>query len=102
MLVGHGDFQTSSLCGQLDRPIYYPSSRRLGTYIRWSADRGPVSFEDAVNQARTLRVGSGRPVVLVASSALPPGGGDVKLLGALTNSVVDDERYYVYLLPANP
>ncbi len=41
-------------------------------------------------------------MVLVASSALPPGGGDVKLLGALTNSVVDDERYYVYLLPANP
>lgn len=97
-LVGDRDATTAGVASALGRPIYYPSSRRTSTFVVWDSRRQHRS-PDAVILAAAAHVRGlgGGDVVIVLDRALnaPPEG--VTLAARFEESVVDDERFHVYL-----
>ncbi|MCM2315691.1 MAG: hypothetical protein NDJ92_11145 [Thermoanaerobaculia bacterium] len=113
-MAGADDFVVASLASLLDLDgIYYPQRRGWGTFVRWDPQRG---------QGMTLEQGSREVAARVAASnermifvlTVPPvrrgpdgreqlvvegwitSGVRIRLLGAFTESVVADERMFVY------
>ncbi len=106
-LVGHGDYSLPPVLGYLrQRTVYYPSTRRDGSFIRLDSERGryrPTDdevFEDARALAR--RSGSETGVVLnqpPSDSAAADAPAGAESLGCIAADVVFLESYCVYRIP---
>ncbi len=98
LLVGHRDFIASALLGSsVQRQIYYPQSRRWGSYVIWNRARSAeVTEVELVAAARELPRKEGQRVVLVldrpleAEAGLPAG---VTFLAAFTGAITDENLH---------
>lgn len=100
-LVGHGDFAAMSLLGSsARRQIYYPQSRRWGSYIIWNRDRlSELSDQQIIESAHELARREGRSALLVLDRALEESlirRNRLTALGHFTDSVVADEKFHLY------
>jgi hypothetical protein len=100
LLVGHNDFAASSLLGSaVQRQIYYPQSRRWGSYVIWNRARtAKVTDAELVAAAQELPRKEGQRVLLVLDRPLDTGNGlpaGVALLEAFTGAVTD-ENFHLY------
>jgi hypothetical protein len=100
LLVGHNDYTASSLLGSaVQREIYYPQSRRWGSYVIWNRARSAkVTDAELVAAARELPRKEGQRVLLVLDRPLDTGDGlpaGVALLEAFTGSVTG-ENFHLY------
>lgn len=99
-LVGHHDFTASALLGSsAQREIYYPQSRRWGSYVIWNRDRTEnLSDVELVQAAQALPRPEGQRVILVLDRPLEMAGGAPAggaLLAAFTGAMTD-ENFYLY------
>ena len=101
-LVGDTDYAASSVVGYLqNKPIFYPSSGRNGTFVRWDSYRRNISNQEAVDAAKILSKNSNENVILIMNSELGEQLLDknhVRLLKSFLNATVGDENYYLYLV----
>jgi hypothetical protein len=100
LLVGHRDFIASALLGSsAQRQIYYPQSRRWGSYVVWNRARtATVTEVELVAAARELPRKEGQRVVLVLDRPLDTGDGlpaGVTFLAAFTGAITD-ENFHLY------
>ena len=100
LLVGHRDSIASALLGSsVQRQIYYPQSRRWGSYVIWNRARtATVTAVELVAAARELPRKEGQRVVLVLDRPLDPGDGlpaGVTFLAAFTGAITD-ENFHLY------
>lgn len=100
LLVGYRDFTASALLGSsAQREIYYPQSRRWGSYVIWNRDRTTKpSDAELVQAARALPRPEGQRVILVLDRPLEREGGapaGVALLAAFTGAITD-ENFHLY------
>jgi hypothetical protein len=119
-IAGADDFAVASLASLLDlERIYYPQRGEWGTFVSWDPKRrrdmtlGEASADVAARVAR-----SGEPMLFVLTNpptrsgprgtavvrdAMIAPGVRARLLAAFTDSVVPDERMFVYeVAPAPP
>lgn len=113
-IAGANDFVVASLASTLDLDrIYYPQKGGFGTFVRWSPDRRLHTTMGELGRDVALRVErSNAPMVVVLS--VPPvrqgpfgdeiirqawlaDGIEIRLLAAFTESVVADEKLWIYL-----
>ena len=128
LIVGDQDTKTEALAAYLDRPLYYPASRRWGTFPVWDAKRTQeVPQEEVVHQALDKGREIKGDVLLVLSYELQPDlrrstklkdekTGEVldynyvlrmpmdrlPLLASFTGSIVGEESYYLYRVRYTP
>lgn len=99
-IVAHPDFAALSVIGYLDRPFHFASTGRPETFVSWSYSirKGEGSDKGAVSCARAISAKMGVPVLLLANRQVP--GPDLVLLFTVEGSIVEDEQFFVYMLPA--
>jgi hypothetical protein len=111
-LVGSIDYAVEPVTGYLDRPVWYPESDRLGTFLDWSARRRLVPALDAVGDAVTLASGARGEAILILSYRwrdLPlgttvalGGGATIRYSARLEGAIVADENYHLYRVSVGP
>jgi hypothetical protein len=105
-MVGESDFAASTVVGYLEKPqqIYYPRGSRLGSFVRWDKARTHEAPNPLVIEAaKTLSVQTAQEVLIILNRAL---GTELReqhnltFLTKFTGSVIGDEGFYLYLMPA--
>jgi hypothetical protein len=99
-VVGDKDYAMTPVSGYLGKPIYIPYRREYLTF--WQEDRKmrwPPSTGSEISAAVSKVMGETRTdVVLVLDYPMQLQGDHVSLIGRVENSMVPDERYYIYLI----
>ena len=102
-VVGLSDYIVAPVSAWLERPIYYASSRRWGTFVvnNIPLQPGPPPA-DLLAQMRAVATKAGvSQVVLVSDqpgSLQPQPGVTVRPVGLIPPGIVESERYYVDLV----
>ena len=104
-MVGDTDFAVSTVVGYLEKEaIYYPRGSRFGSFIRWDAARtAEVPTADVLEAARTLSMETSRAVLLILNRAVNARLQEQYRLidvARFTGSIVGDEEFFIYRLPA--
>lgn len=100
-LAGDRDWAALTLAGYLDRPVYYPASDRIGTYLIWNNQRADQPFPVILPRLNRWLQAQTSPAILVFNYPLPPLAiaqlnGTVEALGAREGAIVADENFYLY------
>jgi len=100
LILGDADDAASSVAGYLGRRLYYPASRRWGSFVIWDQQRARVTPGELTRQARELSRGRQQDALLLLNYELPPGSLPMILLKRFGGSLVPAENYCLYLLPS--
>jgi hypothetical protein len=94
-IVGDNDSAVSTVAGYLDRGIYYPRSRSIGSFIVWNRKRlqPPQSLIAAATEIATLRK---QAVLVISNDRLETGASSAHEVAEFTGSVVENEDFYLY------
>lgn len=104
-MVGNKDSAVSTVVGYLQEPrqIYYPRSRRFGSFVRWDKARTPsISKRRVIEAAKTLSNEKSRDVLIILNGSLSAKQIEqynLSFLVKFTGSVVSDEGFHLYLMP---
>ena len=122
LLVGSRDFAVQPITYYINKKIFYPESKKFGTYVIWSKDRnnliGPSNaIEDAIslltNQRKNfLIIISHNPYIInqnisylnktinvhIGEEFTVRSGINLKYLANIEGAIVKDENYYLFLL----
>ena len=106
-MIGEVDYAASTIVGYLEKDeIYYVHGSRFGSFVRWDSVRMPdIDIPDAqvIAEANTLRIQKSQDILIIMNRALEPeliGQHNLTLLTQFTDSIVDDEGFYLYLMLA--
>ncbi len=104
-LVGSIDYSVQPIAAFIDRPFYYPESKRFGTFIEWGPTRELVPLGVVLEDALRLMRSGGRDVVVVfnyAPRGMQPGdrtalggGARMRCFARFTGALVADENYHL-------
>jgi hypothetical protein len=102
LIVGHTDDAALSIAGCLGCPIYYPASRRMGSFLVLNQERKTeLELGELLAQARGLNLQHRQDALLLLNYELPPGEFPVIPVQQFTRSLEPAENYYLYLVPAS-
>ena len=105
-MIGNKDSAVSTVVGYLQEPrqIYYPRSGRFGSFVRWDKTRTPsISKRRVIEAAKTLSNEKSQDVLIILNSSLSAKlieQYNLSFLVKFTSSVVSDEGFHLYLMPA--
>ena len=106
-MVGEIDYAASTIVGYLQKDqIYYVHGNRYGSFVKWDDVRMPdVDVQDiqVVEAAETLSTKTSQDILIIMNRALDPeliAQHNLNLLTEFIGSIVDDEGFYLYLMPA--
>ena len=104
-LLGIHQRPTSSLSGYLDRPIYYPEARQLGSF--WDISYPEFAEENAIAQAIEIFSQEHTAFVAILTSplreqALQSSDLAIIYLTYVGPSIVEDEAFYLYQIEQLP
>ena len=105
-VVGDKDSAVSTVVGYLQEPrhIYYPRGSRLGSFVRWDKARtNSVSKRSVIEAAKTLSNEQSQEVLIILNGSLSAKQIEqykLSFLVKFTGSVIGDEGFHLYLLPA--
>ena len=100
-LVGSKYNVVSSVAGYLNQPVFYLDNGQTGTYTDWSKPRTKLSPLEIVQKAKDIHASSKDDILLISSYDL--GNSDLALqkIASFEQSIIEDERYWLYLLPSH-
>lgn len=98
-IAGHMDYAASAVAALLDKPFYYPTDDRVGTFMVWTKRRD--ERVDALKAIAKFRDTVKADVLLVLND--PPSEDKIRQYGLMplksfTNSVVGAENFYLYVM----
>ncbi len=107
VLVGSVDYAVEPITAYIDRPIYYPETKRFGTFMTWGEGRTLVPPIAALDAAADF-AREGREVVMILSNkpadyapgqVVPLGDGvRMEFLKAFLGAIVHEENYFLFRL----
>jgi hypothetical protein len=104
-IVGDIDFACTTISGYLNKRIYYPRGRRWGSFVVWDTIRKErVSEALVIDTAWRLGLKRRQACLIILNSPLAEGWfGFTRLrkIGQTRPAVVEDESFFLYLLPYN-
>lgn len=100
-MVASRDANMASIAGYLDRQLYYPEQRGMGSFTLFGGDRAiVVSQEEVLRQVQTLLQGpqAGEPLLLILHKplAVTLAGLEIRPIQSFTRAWTDTERYHLY------
>ncbi len=105
-MVGERDFAASTIVGYLEKDeIYYVQGSRFGSFVKWDSARMPnvrVPNDQVLEEANTLRTRTSQDILIIMNRSLAPNlitQHNLTVLGEFTGSIVNDEGFYLYLMP---
>lgn len=100
VFVGYDDVHASAVAGHMNRSFYYAGANRQGTFIIFDSSAKPRTQEDVVSAGlRLAEANMGKRVVFVLNERIDHiGNYPLMPLKEFVGAIVDDERYYLYLL----
>jgi hypothetical protein len=96
-MIGSEHYAATAVAAHLNRPILLAEPNRIGTYVIWRNDRHAVSAAELLRRARSHASHEGRDVLIIANYNLGEEGLPFKLK-SFQDSIVEDERYVLYLI----
>lgn len=97
-IVADWDSVAVAVAGHLDRGLYYPRSRRTGTFLVQDNRRRLLLPQKALMaEVEAVMAGARRDVLLVLSYELDPPVDGVELVERFDRSIVESETYSLYL-----
>ena len=100
MLVGSNWNLVSGVACYLNRPVYYVENGHTGTFSAWNIKRSKLSPAEVIDKASRLRQDTHRDVLLILSYDPGNSAAGLQKLASFERSVLKEERYWLYLLPA--
>jgi hypothetical protein len=100
MLVGSKYNVVSSVAGYLHRPMLYLDNGQTGIYTDWSKPRTKLSPVEIIQKARDIHASSKEDILIVSSYDLGVPGFGLQKIASFEQSITEDERYWLYLLPS--
>jgi hypothetical protein len=101
-IVGDRDYAMQGISARLSLPIYYPVSRRFGTFVVWNDQRRyPADPLAAANVALEMSAEQQQDVLVVVNYELSGYDYPVVELAHFGDTIVVDERFWIYLVKCN-
>ena len=100
-LVGSKYNVVSSVAGYLNQPIFYLDNEQTGIYTDWSKPRTKLSPLEIVQKAKDIGASSKDDILLISSYDLGNSDLDFKKIASFEQTIIEDERYWLYLLPSH-
>ena len=106
-MVGEIDYAASTIVGYLEKEeMYYVHGSRFGSFVKWDDARmHDVDIPDVqvIEEVNILRNQTSQDILIIMNRPLDPElitQHNLTLLTEFTGSIVDDEGFYLYLMPA--
>ncbi|MGK7927795.1 MAG: hypothetical protein AB4290_21590 [Spirulina sp.] len=99
-LVGSQDTVMTPISGYLNRQIYYPESKEIGSFVLYSTRRIDVEPEEVLRQTKQLLQSGKEKILLILNYELDllPEDLQIEAIAKFTNSYIYNEKYYLYLV----
>ncbi|NEP11713.1 MAG: hypothetical protein F6K14_16165 [Symploca sp. SIO2C1] len=99
-IVGSQDARVSPISGYLQRQIYYPESKALGSFVLFNNQRTEVNSTMVLEQISQLIQQQQTDILLILNYELDSSRADLSIspVAEFTNSFIHDEKYYLYIL----
>lgn len=100
-MVASRDANMASIAGYLNRQLYYPEQRGMGSFTLFGGDRAiVVSQEEVLRQVQTLLQGprAGEPLLLILHKPLAAESAALAVtpIQSFTRAWTDTEKYHLY------
>ena len=106
LIVGSNDALVAPISALLDRQIYYPESKSLGSFTVWAKGKprrdSHQTHQDILKQTSDLIEEGNQEILLVLTEELAVQSPQTKIktLAKFEDSIVDNEVYYLYFVTA--
>ncbi|MEM9543809.1 MAG: hypothetical protein AAGA60_30530, partial [Cyanobacteria bacterium P01_E01_bin.42] len=99
-IVGSQDSVITPISGYLNRKIYYPESRRIGSFVLYNSQRIDVDLKKVLRQTEHLLHEQRSEILLILNYELDlfPENLEIEAIEQFTNSYIYNEKYYLYLV----
>jgi hypothetical protein len=102
VIIGSPDNFVSPIAGYLNKNIYYPEEGRFGSYCLWNKKRlEKIGPDEIIRVANEIKSRDQKDILLILNYKLESRNmtSQLRIIKEFTNSMVQDEIYYLYLLP---
>jgi hypothetical protein len=98
LIVGSEDFAISPLCGYLDRKIYYPEIRQLGSFVLFNRKRAIADDREVLAQVSELVKEKNTKILLILNHELDGSRDDLLIttVAKFPRAFIYNEKYYLY------
>ncbi len=102
-IMGSEDFTIAPISGYLNQKIYYPESKKLGSYVLFNNTRKIVNDDDIIEQVIQIIKSQTKDVLLITNRefSIDSSQLNIRFLDKFTNSFIYNEKYYLYLITSN-
>ncbi|MBP0016274.1 MAG: hypothetical protein J7647_01805 [Cyanobacteria bacterium SBLK] len=99
-IVGSQDSVMTPISGYLNRQIYYPESKEMGSFVLYNSRRIDVDREEVLSQVKKLLNEGQSQILLILNYELDgfPEDLQIEAIAEFTDSYIYNERYYLYLV----
>ena len=98
-MVGSKFDIASAVANYLNHPVYYVEQKQIGTFVRWKERRTRVTPAEVVRTAHELASMNHTDIVMIVSYDLGADGVGIMELASFQQSILKEERYWLYLVP---
>lgn len=101
-MIGDLDYTAMPVAGYLDRPVYYPASDRIGTFLIWNQKRRYLTRPEALERINTWIQAHPQDSILLLNYPITPDQLTLpqtlglRELARFTEGIVEEESYYLY------
>lgn len=102
-IMGSEDFTIAPISGYLNKKIYYPESKQLGSYVLFNNTRKVIDDDDIIEQLIEIINSKIKNILLIRNQKFLGESSqlDIQFLEKFTNSFIYNEKYYLYLIKSN-
>jgi hypothetical protein len=101
-IAGSEDFAISPICAYLNRKVYYPETRQLGSFVLFTRQRNSLNADEVLEriskvfQERDKR----QEILLILNYELNTSRNDLEIsfLNKFTHAFIGNEKYYLYMV----
>lgn len=99
-IVGSQDSVMTPISGYLNRKIYYPESKEIGSFVLYNSERIDVESKEIFRQIKQLLKERNNRILLILNYEIEEFPEDLELeaIAKFTNSYIYNEKYYLYLV----
>ncbi|BDA39670.1 hypothetical protein [Candidatus Atelocyanobacterium thalassae] len=104
-IFGSEDFTIAPISGYLNKKIYYPETKKMGSYVLFNNSRQATNDLEIIGEIEKYFVGKNKNenVLLILNHSLIEYSVDldIVLLKKFTKSFIYNEKYYIYLVKSH-
>jgi hypothetical protein len=99
-IAGSEDFAISPICAYLNRKIYYPETRQLGSFVLFTHQRNSLNADEVLERISEVLQQKKQEILLILNYELNTSRNDLKIsfLNKFTHAFIGNEKYYLYIV----